>query len=1217
MAAFYLLGLRGVPGIFIGAAVINSFGFQEAAANIGFLPVLLSTIGISFGSVIQACVGGYFIHRVYIRDKSATDLRMLIRLFLSVAVTCLISSSIGAVSLFSAGMLEAGRLAVVWSTWWLGDLVGVVLFVPLIIGAVFHSRKNVAVLAVIAIIGIAAAHYTSVAARDEARDAWENNASQVSGRLTSTTLLWLDLAYAPVNSLVVLFGNSEFVDDQEFIAAIDVLEDNEPDFFPSSVSFAASLETGEQNPKALERALLAGTGKWEVVFSTDDSGPMAPGVNIAGRPDFSAAVASAIRTPGQVVLGAFTHSSNAPQAIVTATIEHGGRAGMLVGLVDIQAILDGLFKVQVPDGVSLRLDAKGANAGFDAPLQRVWGQVVEPEAGYTTGVQRAVTAGASLHFRWYFSDDFAGGPGSILADGLFIGGVLVTAGMVLFLSFLMGQNREIRERVVERTAELADREKILRTALDNMSDGMFMLDEKMRYVVLNNRYRDYVGFSDDLIDFGKHVEGVVRAHAERGDYGAGEIDALVRARLETLASDVSSEREMRLGDGSKILQLRKAPIDGGGAVVVVTDVSDVTRAREKLQKSEEEIRLTLDNMPGGICMLDSDLRIQVVNQTYCDLYGHDPEVYAVGRPIEEVINMNVRAGIHAKGAHVVDDHKETVRRRMAMLRSGEPGETERELPNGRTLLVRHNPIHTGGVVLVATDITERKKAENRLSSIVETASDGIIVIDSCGTIMTFSPAAEHIFGYMTSEVIGKNVRSLMPEPDRSAHDGYIQHYHDTREKRIVGTNREVTGLRKDGSEFPMDLAIGEAKLGDETVFTGIVRDITERKNAQDLIRQQQQQLRAIIDNIPMVIILKDRQGRHLTVNSYYERATGIRPDEIVGLRDDEFLSEEVARTIMEVDNRIMKAKEAETFEEQVPHPDGSAHDYLTTKVPILDPEGGVETLVIAALDITDRKVAERKLTDAYEVISSSIQYASRIQQAVLTGREMLTATMEDSFSLWEPRDVVGGDIFWCRPWGEGVLVIAADCTGHGVPGAFMTLISAGALDLAIGEVEPGAIGNLVQQMHLLVQFSLNQHGGAGESDDGLELSAAYINIDASTLTFAGARMPLYIVENGEVTEVKGTKSGIGYRGISQAQEFEETEFPLRPEAAYYISTDGLIDQIGGDRRRAFGKMRFKELLLSVQGLPFEEQKQRIHTVLVEYQGDESRRDDVTVIGFRP
>ncbi|PON13803.1 hypothetical protein C2W62_32420 [Candidatus Entotheonella serta] len=124
-----------------------------------------------------------------------------------------------------------------------------------------------------------------------------------------------------------------------------------------------------------------------------------------------------------------------------------------------------------------------------------------------------------------------------------------------------------------------------------------------------------------------------------------------------------------------------------------------------------------------------------------------------------------------------------------------------------------------------------RQSEARNRSIVETAIDGIITIDEQGRIESFNPAAEHIFGYRESDVIGKNVAMLMPSPDREQHDAYLRRYLQTGERKIIGIGREVVGLRQDGTTFPMDLAVGETHVGDRRMFTGIVRNITDRKQA--------------------------------------------------------------------------------------------------------------------------------------------------------------------------------------------------------------------------------------------------------------------------------------------------------------------------------------------------------------------------------------------------
>jgi PAS domain S-box-containing protein len=151
-----------------------------------------------------------------------------------------------------------------------------------------------------------------------------------------------------------------------------------------------------------------------------------------------------------------------------------------------------------------------------------------------------------------------------------------------------------------------------------------------------------------------------------------------------------------------------------------------------------------------------------------------------------------------------------------------------------------SPLEGGYVLATVHDITRRKRAEDaleeqrtRLAAIVETAVDAIITIDERGTIDSFNPAAERLFGYAPAEVLGKNVSLLMPSPYREAHDGYLAHYLATGEKRIIGIGREAVAQRKDGTTFPIDLAVSETQVGGRRLFTGLVHDISQRKQAEE------------------------------------------------------------------------------------------------------------------------------------------------------------------------------------------------------------------------------------------------------------------------------------------------------------------------------------------------------------------------------------------------
>lgn len=183
-------------------------------------------------------------------------------------------------------------------------------------------------------------------------------------------------------------------------------------------------------------------------------------------------------------------------------------------------------------------------------------------------------------------------------------------------------------------------------------------------------------------------------------------------------------------------------------------------------------------------------------------------------------------------------------------------ETDRIRRDGTVIpvSVSISPIHNQsgeviGVSKIARDLRpsrrthlELRRRESLLRSILDTAVDGLIVIDERGSIRSFSTAAERLFGYAAGEVIGRNVSALMPPPFRQEHDGYLQRYLATGERRVIGIGRVVAGQRKDGTTFPMELTVGEARLPEERLFTGVIRDLTERQDRERRLRELQDEL---------------------------------------------------------------------------------------------------------------------------------------------------------------------------------------------------------------------------------------------------------------------------------------------------------------------------------------------------------------------------------------
>lgn len=180
-------------------------------------------------------------------------------------------------------------------------------------------------------------------------------------------------------------------------------------------------------------------------------------------------------------------------------------------------------------------------------------------------------------------------------------------------------------------------------------------------------------------------------------------------------------------------------------------------------------------------------------------------------------------------------------------------------------------------------------AQDRLSALLDAAVDGMILIDARGTVTRFNPAAERLFGYAQAEIVGRNVKSLMPEPYHSAHDGYLHHYQATQQKKIIGIGREVLAQRKDGSTFPIDLSVGEFRSGAEYGYVGILRDITERKRQEQQLRRQTDGLRVIFENAPTAILITSLTGHILRANRACCNLLGYALEQMLELRQSDLL----------------------------------------------------------------------------------------------------------------------------------------------------------------------------------------------------------------------------------------------------------------------------------------------------------------------------------------
>lgn len=395
------------------------------------------------------------------------------------------------------------------------------------------------------------------------------------------------------------------------------------------------------------------------------------------------------------------------------------------------------------------------------------------------------------------------------------------------------RRREVRLADSERRLAVAQRQ--LADAIDSMSEGFVLWDANDRLVLCNGRFRQLVAPVADLLEPGVVFADLLRAAVDRGMIveAHGDPESWVTARLDEHRA-VSARRDLALSSGHWV-ELREYRTPDGGVVGIVTDVTGQKLAERALSDSEARHRRLVEQAPDLVAVV-SDGRLAYVNPAGARMLGGSPEEL-VGRSVLELIHPDYAAVIDAR-LEVLLDERDWVPIKLV----GAAGVRDAELA-----AVPFAPGRRRDLMLVARNITQIKRSaeamlarEHRLRGIMNTVLDGIITIDTLGIIEDLNPAIERVFGYSRDELIGQPVAMLMPDAHARHHDRYMQTYMGTGQRRVLGLGREETGRRKDGSLFPFELAISELRLGGRRLFTGVLRDITSRKAAEQALRESEE-----------------------------------------------------------------------------------------------------------------------------------------------------------------------------------------------------------------------------------------------------------------------------------------------------------------------------------------------------------------------------------------
>ncbi len=554
-------------------------------------------------------------------------------------------------------------------------------------------------------------------------------------------------------------------------------------------------------------------------------------------------------------------------------------------------------------------------------------------------------------------------------------------------------NQDLERRVAERTSQLETVNQSLRKEVaerERAEESVRASEDRLRLVIDTIPQRIWSGAPDGSLDYfnaqWRSYTGITQEELQGEGWQRtlhpDDRERALKVWRESVMNGTPFEQEVRLrrADGQyRWFLARGVPLrDPEGRIVrwygSSTDIEDRKRAEDAVRQSEEHLRLVIDTVPAMLHSARPDGYVDFFNKRWLEY---------VGVSLEDISGWRWTNVSHP------EDVEGVVGKWRSSVETGKPFEAEARLRRAdgeyRLMLLRKVPLRdeAGSVVKwygSATDIEDRRRAEKELKSseakhrvIVEAANDAVISLDESGSILLANPATARIFGYDPVELVGKPLTVLMPEFMRKLHETGFRRYLATGQRHVNWQGAEFTALRKNGQEFPVEVSFGEMTSNGHKVFSGFIRDISEKKRAEDELRRQKEVFQKIFEHIPVTISFIGQDGQVELVNQEWERTIGWTLEEIRKQNLDLFAEFYPDPQYRQWVQDLIAASTGEWTDRKVRVKDGRVIDLAMAVVHLSD-----GTSVAIGRDITERKRAEQSLllfrmlidqsNDAIEVI---------------------------------------------------------------------------------------------------------------------------------------------------------------------------------------------------------------------------------------------------------
>lgn len=543
-------------------------------------------------------------------------------------------------------------------------------------------------------------------------------------------------------------------------------------------------------------------------------------------------------------------------------------------------------------------------------------------------------------------------------------------------------------------------------------------------------------------------------------------------------------------------------------------------------------------------------------------------------------------------------------------------ENEEELrQNAEEMRATHEELEKTNKKL-AIQIKEVETYKKKLELLLENASEVISIFDKNQNIIYESPSSEKILGYKAEKYIGKNGISSL---DKGTQQQFIAAFKALKNRNGEKKEIKFQYIRKsDRKKIWLHTTI--RNLLDTQGINGFLlntRDITMEIIAKEEQRKRGQ-MQALSENSPDMIARISKKGIFFYSNPSFQKFFNINANEVLNKSIEQIpINKDFKEFLTSTLNRVNKIKRKISTEASFIVQDKQYFLNINIIPEFEVNNKEITTYLTVFHDITTRKLFEQEIEQKNKKITESINYAYRIQKAILPDNQFIKNIFEKSFIFYKPKDVISGDFPWIFQKGNNIFVAAVDCTGHGVPGALLSFIGYFHLNNIVDHDREIKAGEVLDLLHQKVKKTLRQDIESSTTRDGMDVGLVKINLHSKKIEFAGAHRALYMNRGNEIIEYKGERKAIG--GISHRQKFEKSftthTIAIQEKDRIFIFSDGLPDQIGGLDRVKYKNKRIKEIILKNK----KAEMFQIGNIFIQdfnnWKGDEKQIDDILLIGI--